>query len=217
MGIQSRAERRAADGKGMDGRQRGAQRRFGKGELGRVAAELLAKGERRGVLQVRAADLEDTGECRRLGLQGRAQPRERCQQRSRLQHSGDVHGRREDIVRGLAEVDVVVWMHATRRSEPPAECERCQVGDHLVDVHVALSAGTGLPDGQRKLCLELAGRDARRSRGHGVGLGGVEQAERAIDLRRGTFDLGQRVHDLHRHALSSNREETAAALGLRPP
>ena len=76
MGVQPGADRRAADGQSMDRRQRGAQRLLGEGELRRVAAELLAKGERRGVLQVRAADLEDTGERRRLGQQGRAQPRE---------------------------------------------------------------------------------------------------------------------------------------------
>ena len=128
-----------------------------------------------------------------------------------------MHRRREDIVGRLPEVDVVVGVHATRRSEPPAKGERCEVGDHLVDVHVALGAGTRLPDAQRELGIELAGRDARRSRGHGLGLGGVEQAELAIDLRRGAFDLGQRVHNLDRHALSSNREEMAAALGLRPP
>ena len=49
-------------------------------DLGRVAAELLAEGDRDGVHQVGAAGLDDVGELRRLRLQRRLQPAHRRQQ-----------------------------------------------------------------------------------------------------------------------------------------
>ena len=36
-------------------------------------------------------------------------------------HGGHVHGGREDVVRGLAEIDLVVRMHAPRFAAPAAE------------------------------------------------------------------------------------------------
>ncbi len=60
------------------------------------------------------------------------------------------------------------------------------VGDHLVEVHVGLGAGAGLPDHQREMIVELAvdhllrGADDR-SRGCAC----VEQAERKVHFRRG--------------------------------
>ena len=63
---------------------------------------------------------------------------------------GDVHRRREDVVRRLAAVDVVVGMHEPALAARPAEELRGAIGEHLVDVHVGLRARSGLPDGERK-------------------------------------------------------------------
>jgi hypothetical protein len=90
-------------------------------------------------------------------------------------------------------------------------------GDDLVDVHVALRARAGLPDRQGKLVGKLARGHACRGGRDGIGPGGVQQAEIAVDLGRGALDLGQRLHDRQRHALPADGEEPAAALGLRAP
>ena len=73
-------------------------------ELRDVAGELLAQRQRRRVLQVGAADLDDVGKGRRLGRQ-RARSRRSAGSRCSPQagDGGDAHGGGEDVVRGLAE------------------------------------------------------------------------------------------------------------------
>ncbi len=91
------------------------------------------------------------------------------------------------------------------------------VGQHLVHVHVGLGAGTGLPYGQREfvgmppLQYLVGGAD------DGVRLVPIQQAERAVDRRRGPLHLGQRRHQFRRHALARDGEVVERALGLRPP
>ena len=78
----------------------------------------------------------------------------------------DVHGGRDAVVRRLAHVDVIVRMHRRFRAELAAERDIGGVGDHLVDVHVGLRAGAGLPDQQREMCRRVCRRrsPARRRR-----------------------------------------------------
>jgi len=64
----------------MQMRQRGADMPFGMVELRNIARELLPQRERRGVLQVGAADLDDATEILRLAGQCAAQGRQRRQQ-----------------------------------------------------------------------------------------------------------------------------------------
>ena len=59
------------------------------------------------------------------------------------------------------------------------------VGDHLVEVHVGLGAGAGLPDHQRKLVVELAVDHLARRADDGAGAARIEQAEFAIGFGRG--------------------------------
>ena len=66
---------------------------------------------------------------------------------------GDVHGGREDVVRGLRRVDVVVGVHGR------AEVLGGERGKHLVDVHVARGAAAGLVDVDRELVVVVAGDD----------------------------------------------------------
>src|SRR6185295_3004273 len=87
-----------------------------------IAGELLAEGERRRVLGVRAPDLDDAGPGARLlrqrlveVLQGRKQPL------VDLERTCDVHGRREGVIRGLREVDVIVGIDGLLRSQLSAE------------------------------------------------------------------------------------------------
>src|SRR5690349_7369027 len=85
-------------------------------ELGHIAGEFLAQGQGGSVLQMRAADLDDTGERISLDCKGRF---ERLKRRQDLLLKGpcrrDVHGSGKDIVRGLSEIDVVIRVNQTFR------------------------------------------------------------------------------------------------------
>ncbi|HEY6478659.1 MAG TPA: hypothetical protein VIZ00_01435 [Streptosporangiaceae bacterium] len=90
-----------------------------------VARPLLRDGQRGGVLQMGAADLDDIGPLGRPAPDGIAQP---PQGRDRFLRGqlvrGDVHGRRERVVARLAHVDVVVrvdrLLGAERSADRPA-------------------------------------------------------------------------------------------------
>ena len=78
-------------------------------ELGHVARELLAQGQGRRVLQMGAADLHDVREGLGLRVKRVAQVTHvRDDLVLQRLHRGHVHGRREDVVAGLALVHVVV-------------------------------------------------------------------------------------------------------------
>ena len=63
----------------------------------------------------------------------------------------DVHRGRKSVVRRLAEIHVIVWMDRRFCSKLATQKFDCPVGDHLIGVHVALSAGSGLPNDERKV------------------------------------------------------------------
>ena len=119
---------------------------------------------------MRAADLDDPGELLALLLQRVLQMRQRRIEQPRdLLGRRDVHRGREAVVRRLAHVDVIVGMHRRFRAELAAEHFVGAVGDHLVDVHVGLGAGAGLPDHQREVIVELAVDHLLRRLDDGVG------------------------------------------------
>ena len=126
-------------------------------ELGRPARNHLAQSQRRCVLQMRAADHHDMGESLRLGVQRVAQLSDgRQKPRPDLAHRGDMHDRREHVIRRLTVIDVVVRMDRLLRPDHAARNLNGPVGDHFVGVHVGLGAGPGLEHDQRKLVVELA-------------------------------------------------------------
>lgn len=126
-------------------------------QLGNPTGELLPQGERGGILQVGAANLDDVVEGVGLAGQRRAQGDQGGQQ---LQGNGSdgrqVHGAREDIIARLAEVDLIVGMDETALPPRTAEKFAGPVGQHLVDIHVGLGARACLPDAQWKLLLMQA-------------------------------------------------------------
>ena len=67
------------------------------------------------------------------------------------------------------------------------------VGDHLVEVHVGLRAGAGLPDHQREMIVELAVDHLARGADDGAGAALVEQAKLAIGFRRRKLDDAERA------------------------
>jgi len=91
------------------------------------------------------------------------------------------------------------------------------VGHDLVDIHVALRARAGLPDRERKLGVELAGRDALGRVGNRLRLRAIEQTQIAVHAGCGPLEPGQRMDHLQRHALLANCEKMQAACRLGAP
>ena len=118
-----------------------------------------------------------------------------------------MHGRREDVVRRLAHVDVVVRVHVLARERR----------DHLVGVHVRRGAGAGLEDVDRELVVELAGRDPVAGGGDPLRLLRVEQPELGVDARRRGLDPPEPARDRRRDRLAGDREVVDRLRGLAAP
>ena len=129
----------------------------------------------------------------------------------------DMHRGRESVVRRLAHIDVIVGMNRILGAELAGEQFVGAVGDHLVDVHVGLRAGAGLPNHQRELIVELAVDDFGRRLHDRLGAPRIERAELAIDFGGGALDQRQRRDQRPRHALVADAEIIARTLGLRAP
>ena len=71
----------------------------------------------------------------------------------------DVNGRRDNVIGGLAFVDVVVRMDGRFRSDDAADAFDSAVGNHLVGVHVGGGAGAGLIDVHYELVVQSALND----------------------------------------------------------
>ncbi len=169
MGVEPGAHGRAALRQRPDFRQCRLDPVNSEGDLRLVAGELLPQRQRRGVLRVGAADLDDIGEGNRLGSQRFAQCLQSRQKPLRDLPAGrDMHGRREGVVRGLAAIDVVVGMNRRLAASNARQDLVGASGQHLVDVHVGLGAGTRLPHHQREFVLQPAAQDLVGSRHDGV-------------------------------------------------
>ncbi|MHC2439591.1 hypothetical protein ACVMB0_006966 [Bradyrhizobium sp. USDA 4451] len=187
-------------------------------DLRGVAGEFLAERQRCRVLGMRASDLHDLGERLLLPVQRLMQLGERGNQVGDDAACGrDMHRGRKRVVRGLAHVDMIVRMDRLLGAELAAEHLVGAVGDHLVDVHVGLRAGAGLPDDQRKMIVELAVDHFLRCAGNGVGAARIELAEFAIGLGGRELHHGKRVDDRDRHPVVADFEILPRAFGLRAP
>src|SRR5262245_55058200 len=105
-------------------------------DLTRIASELLSESHRCGVLQMGATDLHDLVELLRLPIEGFVQVGE-CRKELMLHHFGrcDVNCRGNDIVTGLAEIHMVIWMYQLAATRAAKQFGRA-VRDHLIGVHV---------------------------------------------------------------------------------
>ena len=195
MGVDAGADGGAAKGYLRQLRFRVFQSSQGTLDLASVAAELLAEADGRGVLQVRPAGLDDGPEFLRLGLQrgmelsqsGGKVLFDRCQR-------SDVNGRGDDVVGGLAHVDVVVGVDEAVATVA-AEQLRGAVRDDLVGVGVGGRAGTGLEDVQHKVFVERAVDHFIRRRHDGAAKGAVEQAQLDVGLGGSLLDEGQGANE----------------------
>ena len=220
-GVEPGADRRAADRELVQAGERRLDPLHIGVELGDVAAELLAEGERHGVLQVGAADLHDVVELLRALLEGIAEGSDLREEPLHDDLRGrDVHRRGEGVVRGLRHVHVVVRVDRRLRAELPARHLDRAVRDDLVRVHVGLRAGARLPDVQREVVVERAVGDLTRGVGDQAAELGVELSVLDVGERGGLLQDPHGPHDLHGHAIGvgpADREMVDRPLRLRTP
>src|SRR5258708_19053906 len=105
--VEAGAQGGAADRELAEPRQRSTNRALRLLELRHIAGKLLAESERRGVLQVGAADFDDAREgvalLRQSVFQGFNRGNDPLGKNAR---GGDMHRGREYVIGGLAEVDI---------------------------------------------------------------------------------------------------------------
>ena len=159
-GVDAGAHRGAAERQPVDALQRVVDPLEIVRQHAGIARPFLAERDRRRVLHVGAADLDDVVPLLRLGRDRVVQRGDRRDQPLRhVDRRGDVHRRGKRVVRRLRHVDVVVGMHRRLAAERRAGELAAAVGDHLVDVHVELRAAAGHPHVQREHVVMLAGQD----------------------------------------------------------
>ena len=218
-GIEARSDSRSALREAQDPRHDPFDPVDAVGKLRSIAGEFLAQGQRRRVLQVGAADLDDRVPALRLVGQSFMHLPERGEQPLVNRSSrGDMHGRREAVVRRLALVHVVVRVDRLLAAAIATKDLVGAAGDHLIGVHVRLRARPGLPDDQRELAVEIAAGDFGGGLLDRLGKLRVEAADARVHPRRGLLDEAQRMDDLQRHLLARAEREIArsSARSARP-
>ena len=186
-------------------------------DLRGVAREFLPERDRRGILRVCPPDLDDLGELGLLVLERAMKLAQRGQQLVvDLLGGRDVHGRREGVVGGLRPVHVVVGMYRVLGADLATQHLDGSVGDHFVDVHVGLRARACLPDGQRKVVVELAFRHFARRLRDGVGALGVKVFQGLIGFSCTHLHDTERPHERGGHRLLADRKVYERARRLRP-
>ena len=166
---------------------------------------------------MRASDLHNIRKVLRLLLQRLLKPL-KLANRAALNELGasNVHSSRKRVVAALAHIDMIIGVHGRLAAHLSAQDLYGAVGHNLVDVHVALRAGSRLEDNKREHLVVLASDDlVARLRD------GLENLLR--DAPFGTvvhgatlFDGSHRVDDLQRHPVlaRSDREVLKAPLCL---
>ena len=216
--VDPRADGRAAQRKTIDALERILDPFEIIGQHAGIARPFLPERERRGVLHVGPADLDDIVPLRRLRCDGIAQRRHRGDQTLLgIDRGGNVHRRGKVVVRRLRHVDVIVRMHRRFAAKRRARELAASVRDHLVDVHVELGAAAGHPDVQREHVVMLAGQDFVADLGDQVE-GLVVQTTAGV-VRCCRAPLQDRIGGDHlaRHQVLPDAEVLERALRLRSP
>ncbi len=216
MRVEAGADRRAADRKIVEPIERDRDARAVAIELRNPAGKFLADGERRRVLQMRAADFDDVREFCRLGLNRIADFAHCRQQDARgFGRGGDVHRGGKRVVGRLRHIYVVIGVNGLLAAHFAAGDFDGAIRDHLVDVHVGLRAAAGLVDAQRKMVVELAGDDFVGGLRDERGLFGRKLAEILIYERGGFLEDAEGANELGRHGVFADVEVNERAGGLR--
>ncbi len=198
--------------------QRVLHRTHGQVELRDPAGDFLAQRQGRRVLQMRAADFHDVRERLRFGVERRA---ERGHARPQVMHDlfggGDVHRRRERVVRRLTAIDVVVRVDRLLAAHHAAGHLDRAVRDDLVRVHVRLRAAARLPDEQREVVVELPVDHLVCRRDDELDLIRRQRLQVAVHERRGLLQDAERADHRPGKMLGADVEVMKRSLRLRAP
>ena len=207
VSIEPGADRSSPDGEFAQHGHGAARPGGGFAGLRGVAGKFLAQRERRGVHQVRAADLYDAGKLGGFLFQRRG---ERIQRGHQLlvQHQGDTHveGRRDDVIGRLAQIHVIVRMHGPLRADRLPGQLAATVGDDLVGVRVGRGARPGLEHIDGKLAGELADGDFAGGLFNKPGLFGREPAQFGVGAGAGELDQAQGANEGRRQRPAADGE-----------
>src|SRR5438105_8029537 len=174
--------------------------------LAGVAAKFLPQPDRCCVLQVGAARLDQWPELAALRLECRAQLLEGWEQLVLYRHRGrELNRGWDDVVGGLAQVDVVVWVHDLRAPRPAQNLVR-SVGDDLVGIGVGRGPRAGLVDVDRELAIQGAFDHLLCGGGDGSRPPPGKQTELTVSLRGRLLDHPQCADEAPWKGLSGNRK-----------
>ena len=178
--------------------------------LRRVTGENLANANRRGIHEMRAANLHDVVPRLRFGGEVAVQALERGNQVATNRHSrGNVHGGRERVVRRLAHVHMVVRVDRpcfAFRAHAEAELLIGNVGDDFVGVRICRGARARLIDVDRELSVVFPGSHLLAGGDDRCGMLFVELAEFEIGAGASRFQIAESVNDGDWHWFIRHRE-----------
>ena len=160
-----------------------------------VRGELLAEPDRRRVLEMGAAGLDDRVELDALGQQRVGKAVERGQQAGQRGERGQPHGGGNDVVGALRHVDMIVGMHRRVRPARRRRASRWPGWRAPRYVHVVAGPRAGLIDVHDELIPMLPAEDLVRGLDDRVGQPGFETAGLLVRERRRAFDPDDRVDE----------------------
>ena len=179
--------------------------------------EFKPKGDGSGILQVGAADLDDLGELEGLGMKGVSELLHRGNKvLTNDRDGGNIHRRGEGVVRRLRHVHIVVGMNRLLGAEDSSGHLDGPVGDHLVGVHVALGAASGLPDAKREVGVEFSFDYFIGGTGDEVGLLGGKLPKIPVRQGAGLLELAKCLDQLGRFGVVADVEMNQRPGRLRP-
>ena len=168
--------------------------------------ELLPECHRHGILQMSASDFVHIGKLFRFGTEGRRKGLKGIDEFERFAGGGNVHGRRNNVVRRLSAVDGVVRVHRRFGPFPGTEHFVGPVGDDFVHIHIPAGSGTGLVDIERKIPVEFSVNNFVAGSGNGSDRLRRQDSQFSVDKSRRFFDLRYRFQKRLRNAPVGNFE-----------
>src|SRR6185312_16190053 len=108
-------------------------------------------------------------------------------------------------------------MNRRFRAEFTAQKLNGAVADHLVDIHVGLGAGAGLPHVEREMLVQLPADHLVTDFLDDVGLPLRQPPRASVDVSGSLLDVSVGVVDILRHAVIADGEVNQRSRGLRAP
>ena len=170
-----------------------------------IGSEFLAEPNWHRVLHVGAAGLHHFPEFFALLVEAPSDRVEHWIEFLQFDECGQAHRGREDVVRRLPIVDVVVGMNSFVLAQPAAEDLFGAIGDYLVRIHVEADAGARLKDINHKLAVPFAVDHLLCGSNDGVGNLRVYQPKLLVGFRRCSLDHGNSADQRRVRPHSRNR------------